>query len=38
MIPLKPCGRFRRLPASFDQAIDVFPENGIGQYVLDMIA
>ena len=38
MIPLKPRGRLRSLPAGFDQAIDVFPENGIGQYVLDLIA
>ena len=38
MIPLKPRGRFRRLPAGFHQAIYVFPENGIGQHALDLVA
>ena len=38
MILLKPRGRLRRLPAGFDQAIDVFPENGIGQHALDLVA
>ena len=38
MILLKPSGRLRRLPAGFDQAIDVLPENGIGQHALDLVA
>ena len=37
MILLKPRGRFRRLPAGFDQAIYAFPENGIGQHALDLV-
>ena len=38
MILLKPRRRFRRLPAGFDQAIYVLPENGIGQHALDPVA
>ena len=38
MIPLKPRGRFRRLPTGFDQTIYVFPESGIGQHALDLVA
>ena len=38
MISLKPCEGFRRPPTGFDQSIDVFPEDGIGQYALDLIA
>ena len=38
MIPLKPRGRFRRLPTGFDQTIYVLPESGIGQHALDLIA
>ena len=35
--PLKPRGRFRRLPAVFDQIVYVFPESGIGQHPLDPV-
>ncbi len=37
MIPLEPCGRVRRLPAGFDQAIYILPESGIGQHALDLV-
>ena len=35
---LKPGGRLRRLPAGFDQALDVVAESGIGQHALDLVA
>jgi hypothetical protein len=38
MIPLKPRGRRRSLPAGFDQTIYAPPENGIGQNALDLAA
>jgi len=38
MILLKPRGRFRRLPARFDQTIHGFSEGGIGQRALDLLA
>ena len=38
MILLKPRRGFRRLPTGFDQPIYVFPENGISQHALNLIA
>ncbi len=38
MIPLKPRGRCRRLPAGFDQTIHVLAEYRIAQHALDAVA
>ncbi len=38
VILLKPGRRLRRPPSVIDQAIDLFPENGIRQHALDLVA
>ena len=38
MIPLKPRGRFRRLPAGRYQIVDILAKNGIAQHALDAVA
>ena len=38
MILLKPGGRFRRLPAGFNQTVDVLAENRVAQHALDLVA
>jgi len=38
MIPLKPRGRLRRLPARVDQSIDVLAERRVAQHALNPVA
>jgi hypothetical protein len=37
VVLLKPRGRLRRLPAGFDQPIDVFAKSGVGQHFVDLV-